>query len=74
MAEPIKHKDYLIFSEASPRGELGWGAKVTVLDAKRTPAQTTWPPWFSSVSYSTEQEAREAGVKAAIEKIDTEFG
>jgi len=69
MSDFVRWRGYLIKSDPTPRGDLGWGAMATLLDTTNVPAVATSPIIWEA-TYATPQEAYQAGVEAAIRQID----
>jgi hypothetical protein len=69
MSNSVEHKGFLIYSDPIPRGELGWGAKVSLVNTATVPAVATSPIIWER-TYATHEEAYQAGIDAAIQGID----
>ena len=68
MSDFVRWKGYLIKSDPTQRGELGWGVQASIINTAM-PATVTSPIIWEQ-TYATYQEAYQAGIVAAIKEID----
>lgn len=68
MSNFVLWNGYLINSDPTPRGELGWGAMVTILDTTNVPVVATGPIILEQ-NYAKHGEAYQAGIDAAIQGL-----